>query len=69
MQLHGPQPERDRDAGQPNQYRILCHEDTAISGKGLFKIPCRKRAEVPIRSQRRNLEAGVLCHFLSEHRN
>lgn len=69
VQLHDPQPERNRDAGQPDQYRILCDEDTAIPGRGLFKVQCRERAGVPLCHQRGNPEAGVMCHFPTEHQN
>lgn len=47
MQLHDPQPERNQDAGEPGQYRLLHDEDAAIPGRGLFKVPCRERAGFP----------------------
>ncbi len=42
LQLHGTQPERNRNAGQSDQHHILCYENTALSGRNIFKIQDRK---------------------------
>ena len=36
VQLHGKEPERNRTDGKPDQYRILCYENSAISGQKFF---------------------------------
>ena len=38
VQLHGKEPERNRTDGKPDQYRILCYENSAISGQKIFKV-------------------------------
>ena len=38
VQLHSKKPERNRTDSKPDQYRILCHENSAILGQKIFKV-------------------------------
>ena len=69
MQLHGAEPQRDRNACQSNQHSVLCNETFAVSGQDVFQIPNRKRPGISFRAERTNPPAGILCHFREKSRN
>ena len=69
MQLHGAEPQRDRNACQSNQHSVLCNETFAVSGQDVFQIPDRKRPGISFRTERTNSPAGILCHFREKSRN
>ena len=69
LQLYGAKLQRDWNAGQPDQYQLLCHEDSALSERTFLWIPNKECTGISFWIKSGHSQPDIFCYFRAKYRN